>query len=60
MPSLSAHTTQGVDEAAVVAEATFRKAAAFLDGEIKDISKQKVFWPLLVEMVEGEGNDMQW
>jgi hypothetical protein len=60
VPSLSAHTTQGVDEAAVVAEAAFRKAAAFLDGEIKDISKQNIFWPLLAEMVEGEGNDMQW
>ncbi|KAG1764633.1 FAD/NAD(P)-binding domain-containing protein [Suillus occidentalis] len=60
VPSLSPHTTQGVDEAAVVAEAAFRKATSFLDGEKKDISKQNVFWPLLVEMVEGGGNDMQW
>jgi hypothetical protein len=63
VPSLRPHTTQGVDEAAVVAEATFRKAASFLNGEIKDINqecKQNVFWPSLDEMVQGEGNDMQW
>jgi hypothetical protein len=63
VPSLSPHTTQEVDEAAIVAEDTFRKAASFLDGEIKDINqgcKQNVFWPLLAEIMEGEGNDMQW
>jgi hypothetical protein len=63
VPPLSPHTTQGVDEAAVVAEATFKQAAFFLNGEMKDINqecKKNVFWPLLAEMVEGEGSDMQW
>ncbi|KAG2130464.1 FAD/NAD-P-binding domain-containing protein [Suillus bovinus] len=62
VPSLSPHTTQGVDEAAIVAEATFRKATSFLNGETKDIEgcEHHVFWPVLAEMEEEEGNVMQW
>ncbi|KAG1766509.1 FAD/NAD-P-binding domain-containing protein [Suillus placidus] len=63
VPSFSPHTTQGVDEAAIVAEAIFRKAASCLNGERKEINQgceQHVFWPLLDEVEEGEGNDMQW
>ncbi|KAG2069991.1 FAD/NAD(P)-binding domain-containing protein [Suillus decipiens] len=60
VPSLSPHTTQGVDEAAVVAEATFRKVVFSLNGEIKEGCEQNMFWPLLAEMEEGEGNNMQW
>lgn len=63
VPSSSPHITQGVDEAAIVAEATFRKAAYSLNREIKEMnqeSEQTVFWPVLAEMEEGEGNDMHW
>jgi hypothetical protein len=63
VPLLTPHTTQGVDEAAIVAEATFRKAASSLNREIKDIDQgceKNVFWPLLAEMEEEEGNNMQW
>ncbi|KAG1724804.1 FAD/NAD(P)-binding domain-containing protein [Suillus lakei] len=64
VPSLSPHTTQGVDEAAMVAEVIFRKAANFLKGERKELfnqgCEQNGFWPLLVEMEEGVGHDVQW
>ncbi|KAG2139765.1 FAD/NAD-P-binding domain-containing protein [Suillus clintonianus] len=64
VPSLSPHTTQGVDEAAIVAEATFRKAAASLNGERQEHfnqgCKQDGFWPSLAEIQGGESNDMQW
>lgn len=63
VPSSSPHITQGVDEAAIVAEATFRKAAYSLNREIKEMNQgceQTVFWPVLAEMEEGEGNDMHW
>lgn len=63
VPSVSPHTTQGVDEAAIVAEATFRKAASSLNREIKEINQgceKNVFWPLLAEMEEEEDNNMQW
>jgi RAB protein geranylgeranyltransferase component A len=63
VPSLSPHITQGVDEAAIIAEATFRKAVSSLNGEIKEINQgceKNDFWPLLTEMEEGGENDIQW
>jgi hypothetical protein len=64
VPSLSPHPTQGVDEAAIVAEATFRKAIASLKGERKVLydqgCEQNGFWPSLDEMEENEDNDIQW
>ncbi|KAG0695445.1 FAD/NAD-P-binding domain-containing protein [Suillus ampliporus] len=64
VPSLSPHPTQGVDEAAIIAEATFRKAETSLNGERKELLNHRYeqigFWPLLAEMDDDDGNDMQW
>ncbi|KAG1729069.1 FAD/NAD-P-binding domain-containing protein [Suillus paluster] len=64
VPSLSPHPTQGIDEAAIVAEATFRKAETCLNGERKELCsegcEQIGFWPLLAEIEDSEGNDLQW
>ncbi|OJA18371.1 hypothetical protein AZE42_00727 [Rhizopogon vesiculosus] len=61
VPSLNPHLTQGVDEAAIAAEATFWKAVACLHGERKALFDQDSgFWPSLAEMEENEGDDIQW
>lgn len=64
VPSLSPHLTQGVDEAATVAEAAFWKAVASLSGERKahfdQGSERKGIWPSLAEMEDNEDNDIQW
>jgi len=64
VPSLSSHLTQGVDEATIVAEATFWKSVASLNEDRKELvdqgRRQDGFWPLLAELEEGEGYDIQW